>query len=55
MCQDWYLRRRRGEEEESRKIWRDFERTTPISDPQPPEVTEPEHAEFEPAETAGER
>jgi hypothetical protein len=53
MCYDRYLRRRRHADEESRLIWQDFERTTPISDPEPPEVTEPETTlEREPAETA---
>ena len=48
MCYERYLRRRR-EDEESHAIWQDFERTTPISDPEPeveePERSEPEHAE----------
>jgi hypothetical protein len=45
MCYERYLRRRR-EEDESRDLWRDFERTVPISDPAPPdEVTEPEPTE----------
>jgi hypothetical protein len=53
MCYDRYLRRRRQDDEESRAIWQDFERATLISDPQPPEVVEPETtAEREPAETA---
>jgi hypothetical protein len=34
MCYERYLRRRR-EDEESREVWQDFERTTPISEPEP--------------------
>jgi hypothetical protein len=50
MCYERYMRRRRQEADESRGIWQDFERTTPISDPQPPDLaesgaTEPERAE----------
>jgi hypothetical protein len=45
MCYERYLRRRR-EEDESRELWRDFERTQFVSDPEPPaQVTEPERAE----------
>ena len=56
MCFERYERRRR-EADESRAIWRDFDRTTPISDPEPREVTEPEVPEAEPAEelTASEK
>src|SRR3954471_20386725 len=49
MCHDRYLRRRR-EDEEARAIWQDFERTTPISEPEPGEVEEPERTEAERAE-----
>ncbi len=42
MCYERYLRRRQ-EADESREIWRDFARTTPIREPEPPEeATEPE-------------
>jgi len=45
MCYEQYDRRRR-EAEESRKMWRDFERAEPVLDPDPPdEVSEPERAE----------
>jgi hypothetical protein len=44
MCYERYLRRRR-EDEESREIWQDFERTTPISEPEPREAEEAERAE----------
>jgi hypothetical protein len=50
MCYERYERRRRREADESRAMWHDFDRTTPISDPEPREVTEPEVAEAEPAE-----
>jgi hypothetical protein len=49
MCYERYLRRRR-EDEESRAIWQDFERTTPISEPEPAEVEEPERSEPDRAE-----
>ncbi|MCW3001858.1 MAG: hypothetical protein JWQ20_1156 [Conexibacter sp.] len=57
MCYDRYTRRHRQEAEESRKIWQELDRTTPISDPEPPDVTEPEVTEPERAEkvTASER
>ena len=56
MCHEWYHRRRQ-DDEESRAIWQDFERTTPISEPAPPDVQEPERSEPEWAEdlTATER
>jgi hypothetical protein len=56
MCYERYLRRRQ-EDEESNAIWQDFERTRPISDPEPREVDEPEPAEPERGEdlTASER
>jgi hypothetical protein len=52
MCYDRYMRRHRKETEESRGIWHEFESTTPISDPEPPEVTEPDDTEPERTETA---
>lgn len=57
MCYDRYLRRRRHEEErdESRAIWEEFDRTTPISDPEPGEVDEPERTEPERATAIPER
>jgi len=55
MCYERYLRRRREEDDESREIWREFDRTTPISDLQAEEDTEPEVAQSEPTETAAER
>jgi hypothetical protein len=42
MCYERYTRRERQQAEESRKIWQDFGRTTPISDPAPPDVGEPD-------------
>lgn len=52
MCYERYTRRRRQEAEQSREIWHEFESTTPISDPAPPEVREPEVTEPERAEQA---
>jgi hypothetical protein len=55
MCHEWYLRRR-AEEDESREMWRDFERTELIKDPKPPvEVTDPEPAEVREAIATPER
>jgi hypothetical protein len=36
MCYERYLRRREREAEESREMWRDFERTTPLAGDEPP-------------------
>ena len=56
MCHERYRRHRR-QDEESRAIWQDFERTTPISEPEPREEPEPERTEPERADdlTASER
>jgi hypothetical protein len=56
MCYERYLRRRQ-EDEESRAIWQDFDRTRPISEPEPGDVEEAEASEPERAEdlTASER
>ena len=56
MCHERYLRRRR-EDEETRAIWHDLERTTPISEPERDRVEEPERPEAEDVEefTASER
>ena len=55
MCYERYERRRR-EAEESREMWRDFARTTPVRDPAPPdEVSEPEPTEAREAVTSPER
>jgi hypothetical protein len=47
MCgESWLQRRREREAEEARKMWEDFDRTTPIADPESrDERPEPEHAE----------
>jgi hypothetical protein len=55
MCYERYLRRRRHADEESREIWQEFDRTTPISEPEPQVVSEPEPSEPERAETVLER
>jgi len=46
MCYERYLRRRRAEDEESRELWQDFDRTRPIADPEPRvDAPEPERLE----------
>ena len=37
MCEEWWFRRRAEDAEASRRMWDEFERTRPLSDP---EVTE---------------
>jgi len=37
VCEEWWFRRRAEEAEASRRMWDEFERTRPLSDP---EVTE---------------
>ena len=56
MCYERYPRRRR-EAAESDRIWQEFDRTTPISEPEPPEADERKADEPERAEqsTASER
>jgi hypothetical protein len=39
MCHEWYERRRR-DAEESREMWRDFERTRLVRDPEPVDETD---------------
>jgi hypothetical protein len=34
MCHDWWMRRRVGETEETRRLWDEFERTPPVSEPE---------------------
>jgi hypothetical protein len=55
MCHGRWMRRREQDAEEARRIWADFDRTTPIADPEPPpERPEPTRAE-EPEEATAER
>jgi hypothetical protein len=35
MCHEWWQRRMREEREASRELWDEFERTRPLSDPEP--------------------
>ena len=35
MCHDWWQRHRYEEREASRDLWDEFERTRPLSDPDP--------------------
>lgn len=37
MCHEWWLRPRSEELEASRRLWDEFERTRPLSDPKVPE------------------
>jgi hypothetical protein len=54
MCHDWWLKRRFEEAEGSRRMWDEFERTRPLSDPEVAEDAEPEFtlAKPEPARLA---
>jgi hypothetical protein len=36
MCHERWMRRREKEAEDTRRIWADFDRATPIADPDPP-------------------
>jgi hypothetical protein len=55
MCYERYLRRRR-EADESWEMWRDFERTRAVSDPeQREEASEPEPTEVREATAGTER
>ena len=55
MCYEHYLRRRR-EADESREMWRDFDRTQPADRREPtPEATEAEPAEVREAVATPER
>ena len=41
MCHERWMRRRQKEAEEARDLWLDFERTTPIADPEPADAEQP--------------
>jgi hypothetical protein len=48
MCHERYLRRRPDESEESRYLWREFERTQPLADSEPrAETADAERAEVD--------
>jgi len=34
MCEDWWMWRRRREGDEARRLWDEFERTEPVSEPE---------------------
>ena len=56
MCHERWLQRRRSADEESRDLWREFERTTPLADPEPEERdTDTVLADREPTEQAERR
>jgi hypothetical protein len=46
MCHEWWMRRRLDEAEEGRRLWDEFERTRPLTEPEvavdEPEVTRDE-------------
>jgi hypothetical protein len=55
MCEEWFLfRHRRDAEEEGRRIWGEFERTTPAREPEPAEEPEPAPREREGAPVGAE-
>ena len=35
MCHDWWLKRRFEEDEASHELWDEFERTRPLTEPEP--------------------
>jgi hypothetical protein len=46
MCNESWRRRREKQADEAREMWEDFDRTTPIADPEPREGRpEPERTE----------
>jgi hypothetical protein len=56
MCHERFLRRRTDKSEESRELWRDFERTSPVADSDPrAETADAERAEVEEQVTTLER
>jgi hypothetical protein len=40
MCEEWWMWRRRREAEEDRRLWDEFERTRPVSEPERPDERE---------------
>jgi hypothetical protein len=40
MCEEWWMRRRRREAEEDHRLWDEFERTRPVSEPDRPDERE---------------
>jgi hypothetical protein len=51
MCHERWMRRREQESLQAREVWLDFERTTPIADPEP-DVEQPEPTKAEVPEQA---
>jgi hypothetical protein len=48
MCHERWLRRREREAQDAREVWLDFERTSPVADPDPPtERPDPTRVEAE--------
>ena len=40
MCHERWMQRRRTEADESRELWRDFDRTRPVTEPEAPVAEE---------------
>jgi len=55
MCEEWSMWRRRREADEARRLWDEFERTQPVSEPERPDEREVTLEEPEGTPTAAER
>jgi hypothetical protein len=55
MCEEWWMWRRRREDEEARWLWDEFERTRPVSEPERADEREVTLEEDEKAPAAAER
>jgi hypothetical protein len=54
MCEEWWIWRRRGEAEEARWLWDEFERTRPVGEPERMDEREVTLEEREATATAAE-
>jgi hypothetical protein len=55
MCEEWWMWRRRRETEEGRRLWDEFERTQPVSEPERVDEREVTLEEREATSAAAER
>jgi hypothetical protein len=55
MCEEWSMWRRRREADEARRLWAEFERTQPVSEPERTDEREVTLEEPEGTPTAAER
>lgn len=55
MCEEWWMWRRRHEAEEARRLWDEFDRTRPVSEPERPDERGVTLEEHEGTRTAVER